>query len=161
MQRSVENNYLTKNRYMARLAPYFLFIAGISFIVSSCCKEYCFDENIFAIDFRGFTAADLEKVKILRYKQDDFTTAVDSFVVNTNNIVVRDTTRIFLDTPLTSNFHFKINVVNPALTYTLSDFQLEKMNCRCTNGTYKKIVSYKVNGVQRSMPNYYPLEIIK
>jgi hypothetical protein len=144
-----------------RFGSYFLFIACFCFSIQSCCKEYCSDDNIFVIDFQGFTSTDLEKIKIVRFVQDDPGKPVDSFMVSTNNIIVKDTTRIYLDTPLTSDFDFKIKVENPSLIYSLSDFVVEKENCRCSSGTYKKIMSYKLNGIQRSTPNYYPLEIRK
>lgn len=140
---------------------YFLLIACFCFSIQSCCKDFCSDDNIFAIDFQGFTPTDLEKIEIVRIVQDDPAKRLDSFLVSTNNVIVKDTTRIYLDTPLTSGFDFQIKIEKASRTYSLSDFVVEKKNCRCSGGTYKKIVSYKLNGIQRSTPNYYPLEIRK
>ena len=145
----------------SRCGRYFLLIAGICFSFQSCCKEHCTDDNIFAIDFQGFTATDLEKIKIIRYVRDDFSKPLDSFIVSTNNISIKDTTRVFLDTPLKSDFDFSIKMENPSLIYALSDFQIENENCRCSSGTYKKIIGFKLNGIQRQTLNYYPLEIKK
>ena len=144
-----------------RFRIFILMIAGICFGFQSCCKEYCSDDNIFAIDFQGFTPMDLEKIKIIRYVQNDFSKPLDSFIVNTNNIPIKDTTRVFLDTALTSDFDFKIKMENPSLTYALSDFQIEKEDCRCSSSTYDKIIGFKLNGIQSSRLNYYPLEIRK
>ena len=140
---------------------YFLMIAGFCFIVQSCCKEICGDENIFALEFQGFGITDLEKIKIVRYTQDDFNKPLDSFTVSMNNVTIKDTTLVYLDSPLNSDFDFKINLENPSLTYSLSDFQVEKENCRCSGGTFKKIAGFKLNGIQRSTHSYYPLEIKK
>ncbi|MGZ5135975.1 MAG: hypothetical protein ACXWCG_12530 [Flavitalea sp.] len=144
-----------------RFGIYFLMITGICLSVQSCCKEICGDETIFAIEFQGFGITDLEKIKIVRYAQDDFNKPLDSFFVSMNNVMIKDTTRVYLDAPLTSDFDFKINLENPSLTYTLSGFQVEKENCRCSGGNYKKITGFKLNDIQRSTHSYHPLEIKK
>lgn len=138
----------------------FILIVGVS-AIQSCCKSYCTDDDIFALDFHGFSAAELEKIKVLRFNPGIFNSAIDSYYVSTNNIIINNPTRVYLDTPIVSDFSFKINVEKAGLSYNVSDFQTEKGDCNCGTGTYDKIIGYKVNGVQFSAASQYTLEIKK
>jgi hypothetical protein len=133
----------------------------IGYILPSCCKAYCDDQDIFALDLYGFTAPEIEKIKVLRFNRGDFNSTLDSFSVTTNNLVVRDTTRVYLDTPLDSDFDFTIKIENAGRNYSITDFQTKKENCSCTSGTYQKITGYKLNGSQISANDIYTLEIRK
>jgi len=138
-----------------------LLLVGSVFVLTSCCKSFCRDGNISVIDFHGFDAMELEKIKVLRFNQDDFTSAVDSYFVATNNLLIKDTTRVYLDKPLASDFDFKISIENAIRTYTLSDIQTKKEDCSCGPGNYKTIVGYRLNGAPYSVQNNNSLEIKK
>lgn len=139
----------------------FLLLTGYAFVFESCCKEKCVDDEIFAIDFMGFHASEMEKIKVLQYEQNNFVSPVDSYYVSSNNILIKDTSRVYLDRSLASNFDFKIRVEKAGLDYTLSEFQTQKRNCRCGPGTSKEIIGYSLNGVHYSALNKYAVEIKK
>lgn len=143
-----------------------ILIACISFsaltlFLQSCCKQYCTDDTIFAVDFQGFQPTEIDKILVLQYNPDNFTNAVDSYYVSSNNIIIKDTTRVYLDKPLANDFNFRINVEKAGLSYVLSDIQTKKENCHCENGTYDIITNYKLNGIQFQHRNGFPLEIRK
>lgn len=143
------------------MLPTFLILIFSPFIFQSCCKGYCSDETIFAIDFQGFTGSEMEKIKIVTYNRNDIIFAVDSYYVSTNNIIKKDTTRVYPDKPLRSEFNFQIIVETPALTYHLSDIEIKKEDCNCGSGTFKTITGYTLNGVQYTSANINPLVIKK
>ena len=145
----------------ASIIVFCLLLTGSASVLQSCCKAVCIDDDIFAIDFQGFNATEMEKIKILRFNQDNFSSAIDSYYVSTTNIIINNSTRVYPDKPLLSDFDFKINVEKAGLSYSVSDFQKEKENCSCGPGTFEKIVGYKLNGVQFSAANKYALEIKK
>jgi hypothetical protein len=143
------------------LMAFCLSLTGIAYTLQSCCKVMCVDGDISTIDFRGFNASEIDKIKVLRFNHNNFSVALDSFYVSSNNIIIRDTTRAYLDNPLVSDFDFKINVEKAGRTYTISDFQTKKENCTCNPGTHKMITGYKLDGVQYSMEKKYAVEINK
>jgi hypothetical protein len=119
------------------------------------------DEDIFSVHFYGFDTTELERIKVLRYENTGSLSAIDSFYVSKNNISPGDSSTVFLDTPMLSGFNYRITLENPGLNYTVSDFVTEKGNCACGPGTYKKIIGYKLNGIQALRPTGYMLEIRK
>lgn len=123
-----------------------LFLAAVSVLSEGCCKSYCVDDDIFAIDFQGFTPVDMQKIKVVSYSQDNLTNAIDSYYVSSNNIIVKDTTRVYLDKPLHSHFSFRIAVENAGLDYTITNFKTQKEDCNCGPGTYKRIAGFNLNG---------------
>ena len=143
------------------LVAFSLFMMVIGSVFQSCCKAVCQDDEIFAVDFQGFTAVEMEKIKVLRFNQDNLTMPIDSYYVSTQNIIINTTTRVYLDTPLQSNFNYRINVENANIGYAVTDFQTEKEKCSCNPGTYEKIVGYNLNGVVVSAQNKIALEIKK
>jgi hypothetical protein len=162
VQRLIKNRALSKN---GNMKPAFvgaiLFFAFTIPVMQSCCKAVCTDDEIFAIDFQGFSATEMEKIKVLRFDHDNLTVPVDSFNVRIGNVFVNTSTRVYLDTTLKSDFIYKINVEKAGLVYTLSDFQTEKDKCSCEPGTYEKLLGYKLNGVQVSAQDKWALEIKK
>ncbi|MBC7829235.1 MAG: hypothetical protein H7122_15910 [Chitinophagaceae bacterium] len=138
-----------------------LTLTGSALVLQSCCKSLCIDDNIFAVDFQGFTAMEMEKIKVLRYNQSSFAKAIDSYYVSTNIILTNNPTRVYLDNPIVSDFDFRIVVENAGLSYNISDFLIEKGDCACSQGTYKRIAGYNLNGVQFTTARQYAIEIKK
>lgn len=136
-------------------------IAFPTFLLQSCCKGYCSDEAIFAIDLVGFTPPEIEKIKIVTYNRDNNIAAVDSYYVSSNNIIRKDTSRVYLDKPLRSDFNFEVIVESPLLSYEVSDIETKKEDCNCGSGTYKTITAYTLNGVQYNYSNINPVIIKK
>jgi len=101
----------------------------------------------------------MEKIKILTY--NDSRDVVDSYYVSTNNIIKKDTSRVYPDNPLRSDFDFQIVVEIPGLTYNLSNVETRKEDCNCGSGSFKVITGYTLNGVQHSSSNINPLLIKK
>ncbi len=138
-----------------------LLLPGCFALIQSCCKGYCSNEEIFAIDFQGFTPAEMDKIKIVSYDHNNTTVAVDSYYVSSNNIVKRDTVRVYPDKPLRSDFNFRITVETTGLDYSLTDIETRSEDCNCGRGTYKTITGYKVNGVRYAASGSNPLVIRK
>ena len=157
-----KNETLYQNAHMKITSLYTLLTAvTIGLSLESCCKGYCSDEDIFAIDFLGFTPSDMQKIKIISYGKGSPSAAIDSFYVSTNNIIVKDTTRVFLDKSLKVDSNYKIAIENAGLSYSISDFITEKEDCNCGSGSYKKIAGYNLNGMQYAGSDKYKPEIRK
>jgi hypothetical protein len=103
----------------------------------------------------------MEKIKILTYNRNDITFAVDSYYVSSNNIIKKDTSRVYPDKPLQSEFNFQIIVEIPGLSYHLSNIETKKEDCNCGPGTFKTITGYTLNGVRHTSPGINPLVIKK
>ena len=125
-----------------------IFIASAAFIFQSCCKEYCGDENLVPVlTFYGFKADELEKIKVSRFNKNDFTTPVESFYISMTNVIVRDTTLVYPEKMLSIDFNYKIDIEKTGSVYSITNIETKTNNCRCSNGKYESIVSYKVNAV--------------
>jgi hypothetical protein len=146
---------MKKNSLAAFLLP------GCFALIQSCCKGYCSNEEIFAIDFQGFTPAEIDKIKIVSYDRNNVSVPVDSYYVSSNNIIKRDTARAYPDKPLKSDFNFRIIIEIPGLDYSLTDIETKHEDCNCRSGTYKTITGYKLNGVQYPASDSKPLVIKK
>lgn|GEM_PF-6162494 len=136
------------------LIPLCLLVTGITSGFQSCCKAECIDYDMSTLDFQNFNAIEMEKIKVRRFIRGNFTIALDSYYVSTNNIIIKDTSRVYLDEPLLNDFDFTIDVEKAGRVYTISDFNTRKENCNCGPGTHKYITGYKLNGVQYSVQNY-------
>lgn len=138
--------------------PAWLAIGLSAFFLQSCCKGYCSDETIFAMDFEGFAPAEMDKIKIVAFNA---AIAVDSYYVSTNNIIKKDTTRVYPDKPLRSDYNFEIILENAGLNYRLTAINTKKEDCNCGSGTYKTITGYSLNGLEYTSPEINPLVIRK
>lgn len=139
----------------------FLLLAGTLPMLQSCCKEECMNDEVFSILFYGFDSSDMKKIKITRVQPSGPGSAVDSYYVSTTNIMIGDTSRVYLDTSMFNNFSYKITLEKTGLDYVVSDFVTKKENCPCGPENTKKIVGFKLNGVQMLKRDWSVLEIRK
>lgn len=148
---------------MSNISPrvIFLLLVGTLHVLQSCCKADCANDDVSSIHFYGFDSSDMEKIKLTRFHPFNPGSAIDSYYVSTNNIIIGDTSRVYLDTSMFNNFRYKITLERTGINYIVSDFVTTTESCKCGPENYKKIISFKLNGVRMLKHDWYMLEIRK
>ena len=114
--------------------------------LSSCCKEVCTDSEIQEFKFENFTSSELANVRLVRFPAGNLNTPIDTIglFMPVNNVpAFRGSVPILL----TNDYRVLLN--NNATTYTISNIVTRNEDCNCTRGTYKRMVSYRVNGQEK------------